>query len=129
MKRCPAYVSGSRFVARAVDQRCQANHGRNRRHAHLRERMAGQPDAASGQRSDAPVYVGNTTLLASIWRTLSTPGVVAVVTYGATQQAQGRDRRVWSADLRQTIQQLLSTAPPAAATQPPRANPTDARPQ
>ena len=86
-------------------------------------------DAASGQRSDAPVYVGNTTLLASIWRTLSTPGVVAVVTYGTSQQAAGRDRRVWSADLRQTIQQLLSTAPPAAATQPPRANPTDARPQ
>ena len=86
-------------------------------------------DAASGQRSDAPVYVGNTTLLASIWRTLSTPGVVAVITYGATQQAAGRDRRSWSADLRLTIQQLLGTAPPAAATQPPRANPTDARPQ
>ena len=32
-------------------------------------------------------------------RTLSTPGVVAVVTYGASQQA-GRDHcRVWSADL------------------------------
>lgn len=78
-------------------------------------------DAASGQRSDAPVYVGNTTLLASIWRTLSTPGVVAVVTYGAIEHANGRDRRTWAADLRQTIQQLLKQVPSEAAP-PTRAN-------
>lgn len=75
-------------------------------------------DAASGQRSNAPVYVGHTTLLASLWRTLSTPGVVAVVTYGATQRADGRDRRTWSADLRHTIQQLLTPAPCAGEESP-----------
>lgn len=63
-------------------------------------------DRRTGQRSLAPCYVGNDTLLGSVWRTLRTPGVVVQVCFGELQQADGRDRRVWAADLRDTICQL-----------------------
>ena len=65
-------------------------------------------DGASGQVSLAPCYVGDDTLLQSLWRTLCADGVQAVVQYGIPQQANGRDRRVWAADLRQTIVDLRS---------------------
>jgi 1-acyl-sn-glycerol-3-phosphate acyltransferase len=42
----------------------------------------------------------------SIWRTLRAEGVVAVLNFGALQSADGRDRRVWAADLRATIVEL-----------------------
>jgi 1-acyl-sn-glycerol-3-phosphate acyltransferase len=64
-------------------------------------------DAASGQRSDAPLFIGDTTLLASVWSTLRASGLQAVVRYGAPQQAQGRDRRAWAHDLRQAVADLL----------------------
>ena len=67
-------------------------------------------DAQTGQRSDAPTYIGDTTLLASMWRTVTSPGVVAVVCLGDTQMANGRDRRAWAHDLRVGIQNLASDA-------------------
>lgn len=63
-------------------------------------------DHASGQASYAPSYVGDETLLGSIWRTLCAPRMVAVVHYGELEQAQGRDRRVWSQNLRDTVDGL-----------------------
>ena len=60
-------------------------------------------DVASGERSLAPCYIDDDTLLGSIWRTLCSPGMAAVVTYGEPQMAQGRDRRIWAADVRCTI--------------------------
>ena len=63
-------------------------------------------DQASGQPSLAPVYVGNDTLLGSIWRTLSAPPLVAVVHYGEPEQAAGRDRRAWSEQLRGRVDVL-----------------------
>jgi 1-acyl-sn-glycerol-3-phosphate acyltransferase len=63
-------------------------------------------DARSGQTSLAPCYVGDDTLIGSIWRTLTTPGITAVVTYGPAQHALGRNRRVWAQDLRETIDGL-----------------------
>jgi 1-acyl-sn-glycerol-3-phosphate acyltransferase len=63
-------------------------------------------DKASGQPSYAPNYVGSDTLLGSIWRTLSAPPIVAVVHYGEPEQAAGRDRRAWSAQLRSSVDGL-----------------------
>jgi 1-acyl-sn-glycerol-3-phosphate acyltransferase len=60
-------------------------------------------DAHTGALSLAPCYVGDDTLLQSLWRTLCTPNLVAVVRFGEPQRAQGRDRRVWAGDLRATI--------------------------
>jgi 1-acyl-sn-glycerol-3-phosphate acyltransferase len=63
-------------------------------------------DEATGAVSFAPCYLGDDTLVRSIWRTLSAQGVVAVLHFGAPQWADGRDRRAWAADLRSTIAQL-----------------------
>lgn len=63
-------------------------------------------DARTGAVSHAPSYVGDETLLGSIWRTLGAPALVAEVHYGALEQAQGRDRRAWAQDLEQTVAAL-----------------------
>jgi 1-acyl-sn-glycerol-3-phosphate acyltransferase len=63
-------------------------------------------DEATGALSFAPCYIGDDTLLQSLWRTLKTSGVVAVVTFGELQVQEGRDRRVWAADLRQAVLDL-----------------------
>ncbi|WP_426146077.1 lysophospholipid acyltransferase family protein [Polaromonas sp. DSR2-3-2] len=63
-------------------------------------------DKASGQPSLAPIYVGDDSLLGSIWRTLSAPPLVAVVHYGEPEQAAGRDRRAWSEQLRARVDGL-----------------------
>ncbi|MFP5467355.1 MAG: lysophospholipid acyltransferase family protein [Gammaproteobacteria bacterium] len=67
---------------------------------------------AAGRVSDAPLFVGDTTLVASIWSTLCADGVQAQVTYGQTELAQGRDRRTLARDMRQAVQKLLD--PPVA---------------
>ncbi len=58
---------------------------------------------ALGQQSFAPCYIGDDTLLGSLWRTLCSDGIQAVVTFGAPQTADGRDRRTWSAAVREDI--------------------------
>lgn len=63
-------------------------------------------DTRTGQTSLAPCYIGDDTLIGSIWRTLTTPGIAAVVQYGAPQHAHGRDRRAWAADLRSAVSAL-----------------------
>lgn len=63
-------------------------------------------DAATGNMSFAPSYVGDETLLGSIWRTLTAPPLKAVVVFGAAQFADGRNRRVWAQSLRDDIEQL-----------------------
>jgi 1-acyl-sn-glycerol-3-phosphate acyltransferase len=65
-------------------------------------------DRASGQRSDGPVFIGDTTLAESVWATLRTQGLRAVVRYGSTQRAEGRDRRAWAQDLRTEVARLGS---------------------
>jgi 1-acyl-sn-glycerol-3-phosphate acyltransferase len=65
----------------------------------------------SGEPQEAPVFVGDTTLVGSIWATLSASGVRAVVTYGQPQLAQGRDRRAWAHDLRAEVGRLLAQGP------------------
>ena len=63
-------------------------------------------DGATGAQSFAPCYVGDDTLLGSLWRTLCTDGLVAVVRFGDPQLSEGRDRRAWAVDLRETIAQM-----------------------
>ncbi|MBL8387601.1 MAG: 1-acyl-sn-glycerol-3-phosphate acyltransferase [Hydrogenophaga sp.] len=63
-------------------------------------------DADSGQRHDGPLFIGDTTLLQSLWNTLRSTGVQAVVHYGEPQRAQGRDRRTWAQDLRTAVMAL-----------------------
>jgi 1-acyl-sn-glycerol-3-phosphate acyltransferase len=60
-------------------------------------------DEASGTMSFAPCYIGDDTLLQSLWRTLKTSGIVAVVSFGVPQLAQDRDRRAWADDLREAV--------------------------
>lgn len=63
-------------------------------------------DRATGAASPAPSYVGDDSLWGSLWRTACAPPIVAVVHYGTPQQAQGRERRAWSAQLRGAVDAL-----------------------
>lgn len=60
-------------------------------------------DARTGALTLAPCYIGDDTLVGSVWRTLTAPPVRAVVHFGPLQQADGRDRRQWAQDLRETV--------------------------
>lgn len=60
----------------------------------------------NGEPHPAPVFVGDTTLIGSIWATLNADGLRAVVRYGEPQRDQGRDRREWANDLRADIERL-----------------------
>ena len=63
-------------------------------------------DAASGKPSFAPSYVDDETLVGSIWRTLTAPPLMAVVTFGSAHSHEGQTRRVWAQALREDIEQL-----------------------
>jgi 1-acyl-sn-glycerol-3-phosphate acyltransferase len=63
-------------------------------------------DAQTGQISGGPCYIGDDTLLGSMWRTLKSPPILAVVHFGELQQAHGRDRRAWAHDLREQVIRL-----------------------
>ena len=58
---------------------------------------------AQGRQSFAPCYIGDDTLLGSLWRTLCSDGIQAVVRFGEAQTAAGRDRRALAAALRGDI--------------------------
>lgn len=73
-------------------------------------------DAATGQRSEAPVYIGDTTLLASVWQTLRSQGLVAQVCYGEAHEANGRDRRAWAAQAQTYVAELIADADLRAAS-------------
>ncbi len=63
-------------------------------------------DRRTRQRSTHPSYIDDATLVGSLWRTLTGPAVVAWVRFGEPQAAQGRDRRAWSAHLRDEVERL-----------------------
>ena len=63
-------------------------------------------DKATGATSFAPSYIGDETLVGSIWRTLCAPAIEAVVHYGEPQLPGTRDRRALAAQLQSTIDQL-----------------------
>jgi 1-acyl-sn-glycerol-3-phosphate acyltransferase len=53
-----------------------------------------------------PCYIGDDTLVGSLWRTVTGPALTAVVHYGETQTARDRDRRTWAADLHSAVDAL-----------------------
>ncbi len=63
-------------------------------------------DTHSGERSLAPCYVGDDTLLGSVWRTVRSPGITVRIVFGAPQDAQGRERRAWAQQLRDEVSRL-----------------------
>jgi 1-acyl-sn-glycerol-3-phosphate acyltransferase len=63
-------------------------------------------DSRTRSSSSGPLYIGDDTFLASLWRTVSGPSVTAVVHYGSPQQAHGRDRRAWARELRSAVDVL-----------------------
>ena len=63
-------------------------------------------DTKTGQRSTAPCYVGDDTLVQSVWRALKTPHLAVVIHFGEPQCAQGRERRAWAAALQQAVADL-----------------------
>lgn len=63
-------------------------------------------DRATGQDSEGPLYLGDDTLVASLWRTLAGSPFVAQVRYGEPQKAAGRDRRQWANDLQGAVERL-----------------------
>jgi 1-acyl-sn-glycerol-3-phosphate acyltransferase len=60
-------------------------------------------DSATGKTSQAASFVGDETLVGSLWNTLKSSNLAAVATYGVPQLANDRDRRTWAADLRTEI--------------------------
>ena len=60
----------------------------------------------TGAQSTAPCYVGDDTLVGSVWRTVTTPDIAAVIHFGEPQYAGGRDRRALAAALRQAVAEL-----------------------
>ena len=63
-------------------------------------------DSKTGACSLTPCYIGDDTLVGSLWRTVTGPAFTAVVHYGETQTARGRDRRSWAADLHSAVDAL-----------------------
>lgn len=60
-------------------------------------------DALTGEISFGPCYIGDDSLIGSMWRTLKSSRIEAVVHFGELQEANGRNRRVWAQDLRREI--------------------------
>lgn len=65
-------------------------------------------DVKTGGRSLAPCYIGDDTLISSLWRTLCADAIAVVVTFGELQQNNGRDRRAWAHEVRGEIERLRS---------------------
>ena len=63
-------------------------------------------DRRTGQSSTAPCYVGDDTLMQSVWRTVTTPHIGVVIHFGEPQLAAGRDRRALAAALQQAVAEL-----------------------
>jgi 1-acyl-sn-glycerol-3-phosphate acyltransferase len=74
-------------------------------------------DDATGQDSTGPLYLGDESLVASVWRTVNGPRFTAVVTFGEPQAAGERGRREFAADLREAVVRLRSGIPAEAGTQ------------
>ncbi|SEK11216.1 MULTISPECIES: 1-acyl-sn-glycerol-3-phosphate acyltransferase [unclassified Variovorax] len=63
-------------------------------------------DAATGETSQAPRYIDDDSLLASLWNTLRAPPLLVIVRFGEPQDPHGRDRRAWAQSLHEDVQQL-----------------------
>ena len=76
-------------------------------------------DARTGQVSLVPCEAyPDEPMLRSLWRTIGTAHLVAVVRYGTPEKAQGRDRRTWAQDLQAQVQALRHVPVQQAVPQP-----------
>jgi 1-acyl-sn-glycerol-3-phosphate acyltransferase len=73
-------------------------------------------DTATRAPSAAPAYVGEDSLVGSVWRTLAAPPLTAIVSYGEPQFARGGERRQWAALLRLAVQAARDTCPASGST-------------
>ena len=71
-------------------------------------------DKRTGRTSAGPLYLGDDSLLTSLWRTLAGPPFVARVRFGDPQRSEGRDRRQWAGDLRAEVDALRNSQPPGS---------------
>lgn len=65
-------------------------------------------DTASGEQSFAACFVGDDTLIQSVWRTLNAKSITVTLQFGAAHSAESRDRRTWAHDLRASIHTMLT---------------------
>jgi 1-acyl-sn-glycerol-3-phosphate acyltransferase len=65
-------------------------------------------DTHTGERSLAPCYVGDDTLLGSVWRTARARGITVRFVFGEPQLPEGRERRQWAQELREDVIRLRS---------------------
>jgi 1-acyl-sn-glycerol-3-phosphate acyltransferase len=72
--------------------------------------------ATTGAISVAPAYVGDDSLLDTLWRTVRTPGLRVRLKVGVPERAQGRERRQWAQDLRNEVSRIQSAAADACAS-------------
>lgn len=63
-------------------------------------------ESSTGETSYAPAYVGDDTLVASLWRTLGAPPLTAYVRFGEAQDSHGRERRAWAQSLHTEVDDL-----------------------
>jgi len=63
-------------------------------------------DRATGADSAAPLYIGDDTLVGSIWRVVAGRPFAAHVHYGEPQRAEGRSRRDWAQALQREVDRL-----------------------
>ncbi|VTU36885.1 2-acyl-glycerophospho-ethanolamine acyltransferase [Variovorax sp. PBL-H6] len=63
-------------------------------------------DAATGELSLAPRYIGKDNLAMSLWNVLKAPPLLAIVRFGEPQPSWGRDRRAWALSLHADVQTL-----------------------
>lgn len=61
---------------------------------------------AAGAPTRAVSYVGDESLIGSLWRTLCARGLRVEVRFGQPQQAEGRDRRAWARALQSQVARL-----------------------
>ena len=66
-------------------------------------------DSRSGKPSRAVRYMGDDSLVRSIWRTVCARELRAVVAFGTPHCADGRDRRTWAQALRREIAAMRHT--------------------
>ena len=63
-------------------------------------------DSERGETSFAPSYIGDDTLVDSVWRTLCAPPLTAFLRFGDPQDSRGRERRAWAMALHTEVDAL-----------------------
>lgn len=67
-------------------------------------------DVHTGALHFAPSFIGDETLVGSIWRTLGATTLGADVCFGQPEKADGRDRRAWAQDLQKSVELLRNVS-------------------